>query len=98
MPTALTITFHFFLHYYLLTMSLVAQPRSNYAQLLADDELHKHAANGNVTKVKEALQQGANISSTDAGGNTALIAAVCCGYLHGGDDGGRVQRRSKSKE
>lgn len=69
-----------------MTHSLPNDSRLNYLLL-------KHAANGDVAKVKEALEQGANINCTDAGGNTALITAMCCGFMHG--DG--VQMMSKSK-
>jgi hypothetical protein len=56
-----------------------------------DKELHKHAAHGDVTKVKDAIQKGANVNSKDASGSgeSALISAMCFGYLNSG-----VQNRS----
>ena len=49
------------------------------------------AAHGDVTKVKDAIQKGANVNSKDAtgSGETALISAMCFGYLNSG-----VQNRS----
>ena len=38
------------------------------------------AADGNVTKLRKMLKNGANVNATDAGGWTALIAAVYNGH------------------
>lgn len=46
-----------------------------------DDELHTHVANGDVAKVKKALQKGANINAKDDQNATPLVVAVCFAFL-----------------